>query len=175
MKKGWQTYLLIFSLALNLGTAGALAYHYYQERRQADFKMVPPMPLRELWNLTKLDPAQQEAIQSMLPEHRRLLSETTQELAEKRQELFSLIASESPSRSAMQAKVREISSFQERLEQEIVQFLLEVKQHLKPEQQTAFLSVVEGRLCRSRGGGGHQFGHGRGRGAGSGPHIPPRN
>jgi Spy/CpxP family protein refolding chaperone len=89
------------------------------------------------------------------------------------------MASQAPLGSAIQAKVREISDLQERLEQEIVRFLLEVKQQLKPEQEAAFLTLVQGRLCGSRGGGGHPFdtsrpGHGRGRGAGSGPHGPPR-
>jgi Spy/CpxP family protein refolding chaperone len=179
MKRGWFTYLMAFSLALNLGTAGALAYHHYQERQQADFKMVPPMPLRELWSVVKLDQAQHEAIQSLLTGHRRLLSETRQDLAKKRQELFALMASNAPLGSAIQTKVREISDLQERLEQEIVRFLLKVKQHLKPEQEAAFLTLVQGRLCGYRGGGDHHFaiskpGLGRGRGAGSGLHIPPR-
>jgi Spy/CpxP family protein refolding chaperone len=167
--------LLIFSLALNLGTAGALAFLRFQDRQKANVTSgQQPMPLMDLCNLVKLDTAQLEAIKGLLPEHKRRLLETRRELAQKRRELFEWIASEAPPNSAIQKKVQEISNLQGSLEEEIVRFLLEVKQQLKPEQQAAFLSLVQRRLS-GHNGRGHHFGtsnpgHGGGRGRGWGVH-----
>lgn len=175
MKRGWLIYLLIFSLALNLGIAGALAFLRFQDRQKANVTSgQQPMPLKDLCSLVKIDATQHEAIKGLLPEHKRRLLETRRELAQKRRELFELIASEAPPDSAIQKKVQEISNLQGSLEEEIVRFLLEVKQQLKPEQQAAFLSLVQRRLS-GHDGGGHHFdtsnpGHGGGRGRSWGVH-----
>ncbi len=152
MKRNWLLYLVIFSLALNLGTIGTLVYLRHQDQRQTSTReALPPLPMRDLWGRLNLDSEQRQALRGLLPEHRRQVHEMREKLAQKRLELFDLIKSENPAWSDVQAKVREISQFQGNLEEEMARFLLEFKKHLRPEQGAAFLGVVQGRLCRTKG------------------------
>jgi Spy/CpxP family protein refolding chaperone len=180
MKRNWLLYLVIFSLALNFGTIGAFAYLHYQVRQAVTGKEAPgPMGLRDLWLALKLDKEQRQTLRRLAPNHRQRVAQLRQEMMGKRQELFELLKGEAPDWSAIQAKIREISAQQGRLEEEVVQFLLECKKHLKPEQHAAFVSLVERRLCSPRGDGcgpmmGPRGPHGGpGKGWGPGPHGGP--
>jgi Spy/CpxP family protein refolding chaperone len=182
MKRNWLVYLVIFSLALNFGTIGAFAYLRYQDR-QAVGKEAPappgPMGLRDLWLALNLDQEQRQTLRRLAPEHRRRVGQLRREMAAKRQELFEQLKGEQPDWSAIQGKIREISAQQGKLEEEIVQFLLECKKHLKPEQHAAFITLVERRLCSPRGDacgpvmGPHRPHGGPGKGRGPGPHGGP--
>ncbi len=164
MKRNWLLYLVIFSLALNVGTIGTLVYlRYADQRSAAPPEAPPPMHMRELWGTLNMDPDQRQVLQGLLPEHRRRVMEVRGELAQKRQELFDLVKEEAPPWSAIQAKVKEISALQGGVEEEMVRFLLEFKKHLRPEQQAAFADLVQQRLVKPRGG----------MGRGHGPHGPP--
>ena len=46
MKRDWLIYLLMFSLALNLGTIGTIVYLRYQDHPQV---AASPMPPKSLW------------------------------------------------------------------------------------------------------------------------------
>src|SRR4030042_3782257 len=179
MKRNWLLYLVIFSLALNLGSIGAFAYLRYQDRQAAAQKETPgPLGLRELWLRLNLDAEQRQALHKLAPEHHRRVDQLRRELMQKRQELFDLLKGEAPDWSALQAKIKEISALQGRLEEEVAGFILECKKHLKPEQRAAFVDLVDRRL--RRGGMGHHRGHmgprgphwGPGRGQGMGPPPP---
>jgi len=163
VKKNWLLYLVIFSLALNFGTIGTFLY------------------MRALWGELRLDPAQRQALRGLFPEHRRKVLALRQELGQKRQELFELMKSEAPPWEAIRGKVKEISSLQGSLEEEMARFLLELKKNLRPEQQAAFLSKMQARLgCEAGPGGacgplGPENGRrrgGMGMGRGMGPHGP---
>lgn len=190
MKRDWLIYLVIFSLALNLGTIGTFAYLRHQDQQQkATAQATPPLPLRSLWRELNLDNSQRQTLRGLFPEHHRKVSEIRQELAQKRQELFNLIQNDAAPVNAIQAKVREISALQGRLEEEMVHFMLALRKNLNPQQQAAFLRLVQTRLCgvddgacgpmgpgfgRHRGPGmgqgrGHGMGMGRGMGAGPAP------
>lgn len=179
MKRDWLLYLVIFSLALNLGTIGTIAYLRYQDQRPQVAGVPPPIPLRALWRELQMDDAQRQAMHRMFPEHRQKVQAYRQELTQKRQELFSLIQEDSASWGAIQSKIQEISALQGALEEEMARFMLEFKKHLKPEQHAAFLKLVEGRLGCPPGGvcgpGGPGNGHRRGPGMGrrGGPPPPP--
>jgi Spy/CpxP family protein refolding chaperone len=180
VKRSWLLYLVIFSLALNLGTIGTLVYLYYAPPPEGPpVAGQPPLPMRELWQTLNLTPEQRQTLRALLPEHRRRVMGLRRELAQQRRELFDLIKGESPSLSDIQAKTREISARQGALEEEIVRFLLEFKRHLKPEQHAAFVDLVQTRLARVMGGMGKGHGPrggpppGRGMGMGLGPAGPP--
>ncbi len=178
MKRNWLLYLVIFSLALNLGTIGTLVYLRYQEQKQAAARgELPPLPLRELWTALNLDADQRQALRGLFPEHRRQVRELRGALAQKRLELFELLKGEAPPWSAIQNKVREISALQGSLEEEMARFLLEFKKHLKPGQDAAFLNLVQtrrGRACGPMGprGGPRHKGMGPGMRPGMGPPGP---
>jgi Spy/CpxP family protein refolding chaperone len=145
VKRDWLLYLVIFSLALNLGTIGTFAYLRYQDQQRQAVGQPPP-PLRALWRELKLDESQRQTLRRQAPEHHRRVRALRQELAQKRQELFDLIREESAPWSAIQVKIQEISALQGSLEEEMARFLLELKKILTPAQRTAFLNLVQTRL-----------------------------
>ena len=56
MKRNWLIYLVIFSLALNLGTIGTIVYLRYQDHRQPFAGSgPPPLPMKSLWRESNLD------------------------------------------------------------------------------------------------------------------------
>lgn len=180
MKRDWLLYLVIFALALNLGTIGAFAYLRYQDRETAAVKKEVPEPLRlrVLWRRLNLDAEQRQALHNLGPDHRRRVAQLRRELMQKRQGLLDLLKGKDPEWSAIQAKIQEISAQQGRLEEEVARFFLECKKHLKPEQQEAFFTLVDRRLRRMGRHRGHHHGHmgphrGPGMGRGLGPPGPP--
>jgi Spy/CpxP family protein refolding chaperone len=169
VKRDWLIYLLMFSLALNLGTIGTIVYLRYQDHPQVAASPAPP---KSLWRELKMDESQRQALRGLFPEHHKQVKAIRQELAQKRQELFDLIKAESTPWSAIQAKVQEISALQGSLEQEMARFMLEFKKNLNPEQHAAFLNLVQTRLgCGPEGACGP--GDGRRRGPGMGPRGGP--
>jgi Spy/CpxP family protein refolding chaperone len=148
VKRDWLVYLVIFSLALNLGTIGTFAYLRYQDQQDkaAPHGPPPPLPPHVLWLELRLNNTQRQALRAMSPEHRRRVATVRQELAHKRQELFGLIKADATP-DAIRAKVREISILQGNLEEEMLRFMLAVKKNLNPQQQAAFLAMLQRRLC----------------------------
>jgi Spy/CpxP family protein refolding chaperone len=183
VKRNWLLYLVIFSLALNFGTIATLVYLRYQDKAQRlSQEPPPPLAMHALWGTLKLDPEQRRAVRGLFPEHRAKVMALRGELFKKRQELFGLIKAEAPAMAPVQAKVREISELQGKLEEELVRFLLEFKKRLKPEQDAVFLDQMQtrwdkvlGGLCGPMDGRGprHGPGMGHGRGMGPGPGMGP--
>ncbi len=168
MKRNWLLYLVIFSLALNLGTIGTLLYLHFQGPPPPPAGP-RPLPMHELWSALNLDPEQRQALQGLFPEHRRRVMATRTALAQRRGELLALMQQENPSWEALRGKVQEISTLQGQLEEELLRFLLETKKHLKPEQRQAFLQLMQARLEK----GGLPSWHGRFRGLGKAPGLGP--
>jgi Spy/CpxP family protein refolding chaperone len=169
----------MFSLALNLGTIGTIAYLRYQDQQKLAAGPAPPPPpllMKSLWRELKLDESQRQTLRRLFPEHHQKVLAFRQELAQKRQELFELIKAESTPWSAIRAKIQEISTLQGSLEEEMARFMLEFKKTLTPEQHAAFLNLLQTRLgcgpggiCGPGGpGNGRRRGHGMGPGMGSG-------
>ena len=153
MKRDWLIYLVMFSLALNLGTIGTIVYLRSQDQQQlAAGPAPPPLPMKSLWRELKLDESQRQTLRRLFPEHHQKVKAVRQELTQKRQELFDLMKAESTPWSAIQAKVQEISTLQGSLEEEMARFMLEFKKDLNPEQHAAFLNLVQTRLGCGPGG-----------------------
>jgi Spy/CpxP family protein refolding chaperone len=179
VKRDWLIYLVMFSLALNLGTIGTIVYLRYQDQQKLAAGPAPPPPpllMKSLWRELKLDESQRQTLRRLFPEHHQKVTAVRQELALKRQELFDLIKVESTPWSAIQAKIQEISALQGSLEEEMARFMLEFKKTLTPEQHAAFLNLLQTRLgCGPEGAcppGGP--GNGRRRGHGMGPGMGPQ-
>jgi Spy/CpxP family protein refolding chaperone len=177
VRHNWLLYLVIFSLALNLGTIGTFAYLHYQNQPDQALGTAPAVPTRPLWHEIDLDRSQRRTIQGLFPEHRRKVQEIRLQLAEKRQEFFNLIQNDATPMSAIQAKVREINALQGSLEQEMVRFMLAFKKTLTPQQRAIFLNRLQSRLCgpeACRMGPGFGRHRGMGRGMGMGRSMGPR-
>jgi Spy/CpxP family protein refolding chaperone len=151
VKRDWLLYLVIFSLALNLGTIGTFAYLRSQDQAQqakvAASRPPRPLPLRALGRELGMDHAQRQALRGLFPEHHQKVAEVRRELAQKRQELLDLMRNDNTPWSAIQGKIREISSLQGTLEEEMTRFMLAVKKNLNPRQQAAFLNMLQIRMC----------------------------
>jgi Spy/CpxP family protein refolding chaperone len=149
MKRDWLLYLVIFSLALNVGTIGAFAYLRHQDRREAIVvkEALPPLPVREMWRRLDLDQEQRRRLREALPDHRRRVRDLERELVEKRRELFAMLKAEAaPSWPVVQVKIRDISELQGKLEEEVVRYLVAMQRQLRPEQREVFVNILEQRL-----------------------------
>jgi Spy/CpxP family protein refolding chaperone len=169
VNRNWLVYLVIFSLALNVGTVGAFIYLRYQDQQQqVAGPAPPPIPLRSLWRELKMDESQRQALRGLFPAHHRKVHEIRQALTQKRQELFDLIKGDDAPWSAIKAKIQEISALQGNLEEEMARFMLEFKKNLTPEQHAAYLNLLKNRLGCGPG----RHGEGRRRSPGMGPGHP---
>ena len=148
MKRDWLLYLVIFSLALNLGTIGTFAYLHWQGWSEPPAPPeAAPLPFRKLMRELNLDRQQHQVLRAMAPEHRRKVRELQGELAQQRLELFALIKQDRlPDWPPVQVKIREVGGLQIRLEEEKVHHLLEVQKNLRPEQRQILLTQLEKRL-----------------------------
>jgi Spy/CpxP family protein refolding chaperone len=149
MKRNWLLYLVIFSLALNLGTMGALVYFRYQPP-------AGPPPLEEgrhpggfmgFLHTLNLDPEQRQFLKQVYPPHRQQIKTLRQQLNQQRQRLYELINQPHPDEAEIAAQITVINNIQNALEQEMARFLLAIKGNLRPEQQEMLLQRVGQRLC----------------------------
>jgi Spy/CpxP family protein refolding chaperone len=161
MRRDWLLYLVIFSLALNVGIAGTMVYwHWWGPPPPPPPPEASPMPFRHLMRELNLDTQQHQALKAMAPEHWRKVRGLEQELLEQRQDLFALIRQDNlPEWPPVQAKIREIGNLQVQLEEEKVHHLLDIQKNLRPEQRQTLITQLEKRLPQCCGGG-----PGRGRG-----------
>jgi Spy/CpxP family protein refolding chaperone len=175
MRRDWLLYLVIFSLALNLGTIGTLVYLRWQAPPPPPPPEAAPLPFRQMLGELNLNPQQRQLLRGMAPEHWRQVRELHQELTRQRRELFALIKQDNlPDWPPVQAKIREIGSLQLRLEETKVQHLLEVQKNLTPEQRRLLVTNLERRLSPFWGRGGRHRGHLRpSRDPGDGLPCPP--
>jgi Spy/CpxP family protein refolding chaperone len=155
MKRNFWIGLLVFSLALNFGGLATYAYMRYHD--QASWRgPAPQKPFQEMWGLLNLEPGQKQALESLLPEHRRRVRDLRAGLAQKRLELFEMAKEGTEAWPVMQAKVKEVSALQGQLEEEVLRFCLAFQEYLKPEQRTAFITFIDRRMFGVQGGKGRR-------------------
>ena len=159
MKRNWLIYILVCSMGLNMGLIASFPYWRYGGQPGLDLKHpASPLPFGKLTRSLSLGPEQRQIARGLLPEHQQRIGELRLGLAKQRQELFEMIKEGTPSWPAMQDKIKAISDLQGRLEMEMVQFCLEFRNCLWPEQKIAFMEFMEHHLLAGPGGKGR--GHG---------------
>ena len=157
MKRNFWICLLVFSLALNLGGLAAFGYLRLQGHGEAMTGQGPlPPPPQEIWRTLNLEREQRRVLEGLLPEHRRRVRDLRAELAQKRFELFEMLKEGAGVWPGIQEKVKEVSTLQRKLEEEVLRFSLAFQEHLKPEQRAAFLTFVERRMPNVQGGKGRR-------------------
>ena len=155
MKRNFWICLLVFSLALNLGGLATYAYIRFQNRTSWR-EPAPQKPFQEMWGSLNLEPGQKQALDNLLPEHRRRGQELRAQLSQKRLELCEMAKEGTGAWPAMQAKVKEVSALQGQLEEEVLRFCLAFQEHLNPEQKAAFITFMERRMFGAPGGKGRR-------------------
>jgi Spy/CpxP family protein refolding chaperone len=155
MKRNLWICLLVFSLAVNLGGLATYAYMRYQDRESWG-RPTQPQRFQEMWGPLNLGPGQKQALQNLLPDHRRRVRELRSQLSQKRVELCEMVKEGTGAWPAMRAKVKEVSALQGKLEEEVLRFCLAFQEHLKPEQRTAFITFIDRRMFGIQGGKGRR-------------------
>ncbi|MBM4289192.1 MAG: periplasmic heavy metal sensor [Deltaproteobacteria bacterium] len=174
MRRDWLLYLVIFSLALNFGTIGALVYFRYQPPA-ASPEVVAPPPREGFFRFLEsleLDQDQKHFLRQRVPSHRQELRALHRQLDQQRRQLFELLKQSQPDETVVNAQIRAIAGSQGNVEQEMARFLLEFKDRLRPQQQEMLLQRVGQRLCGPACGPPGERRQGRGRWGG--PPIPPQ-
>lgn len=162
MNRNRLTWLLAFSLAMNLGAIGTLAYLNYRNRPETVGHQAPrPLLFREVKQTLGLSQDQRRALEGLLPEHRRRVREMRMELALRRRDLFKIMCGDNPAWAEVQAKIGEIGGLQGELGEEAVRFCLEARKHLNPEQRLAFINLLEQRIHEEKGGSWGPRAHGK--------------
>jgi Spy/CpxP family protein refolding chaperone len=110
-----------------------------------------------MWGPLNLEPAQTQALKSLLPDHRRRAPDLRMELAGQRSELFEMAKEGAAAWPDIRAKVKEVSALQGKLEEEVLRFCLAFQEHLKPEQRAAFISSMERRMFKPQRGKGRLY------------------
>ena len=135
-----------------MGGVATLLYSRFQNRQPSILNQeAPPPALRELVTLLNLDPEQREIFQKIFSSHRQNTQVWHREMTLKRQELLALLKAGSTSWPDFQAKIEELRDIQFKNEEASLGFFLQLRQHLKPEQQDACNNFMECRLLKGRG------------------------
>lgn len=154
-RRSWLSFLLVFSLALNLATIGTLVFLSRQDVQDAGRRPAgPPLTVKDLCRSLPLQRGQCQQLLSMMPEHQKRRQDLRMGLCREQRELWELMKQESPSWPEIQGKIKEISLLQTKVEEEAVQLCLEFQRHLRPEQRVVYLKLVERQLWPRRKGGG---------------------
>jgi Spy/CpxP family protein refolding chaperone len=163
-KSSWLFYLLVFSLALNLASFGTLAYLRRQEANSAaQPQPVPPLTVRELCRSMPLNAEQCQQLRNLMSEHQKRRRNLRLGLAQEQRDLWEIMKQDFPSLPEIRGKIKEISLWQTKSEEEAVRLCLEIQKHLQPEERVVYLKMLEWQLRPRREGGGDPAAPGAGR------------
>lgn len=147
MERHHLFYLLAFSLSLNLGALGTLAFlHHGGGQEPGRRPEAHPVPPPDVWRPLQLSPEQQKAVEGLLGAHRRRLRELRRTIDQEREQLLGIIWRGEPAWPKVQARVRSINDRQAELEEAVVLLLLETQKHFTPEQRRAWGKILEAQL-----------------------------
>ena len=167
MKEKLITFLLIFSLTVNLAALITIGYFWGKSDRPGETAYrgsKPPLFVNKL-------PLNNGQRRKMLGARRALLEEIApikDELMTKREELVNLLTIETPDRDAIDKKLSEINGLQLKTQRVVIDQLLKQKGFLSPVQQKEYFDLISKRICQGRGEAGKGSGGHRGRGMGRG-------
>jgi Spy/CpxP family protein refolding chaperone len=143
MRERFKTILLIFSLSINFGILGFLAYSlatsYLQEKRE---KVVFP---EEVTSLSR--PQAEEIVRArrnLMPS----LMEKREKIQTKREELIGLLKAPLPDRQAVKAKLREVSQIQESIQEAALDQMLLETEKMTPDQKETYFNTIRDRMCQ---------------------------
>ena len=138
--------LLIISLAFNAGFGATFGVRTYRQCCGDGGQDPTPalLTLRERLNLTVEQETQMQAAKDKLLLQ---VEEVRRELTTERETLAELLAAADPDRAAIVLQLNRIAGFQQELQQQVVEHLLEEKELLGPDQREAFNEIIRRRVC----------------------------
>jgi Spy/CpxP family protein refolding chaperone len=175
MKEKIITFILIFSLTINIAALITMGYFWGKDYTgKKDFSTADGSS--PLVSGLSLDTRQRGKMQRLRQSFQEETSPMRNSLITKREELVTLLNSETLDRSAIEEKLKEINQVQFQIQAAVIDNLLEEKTYLNPRQQKRYGEFICSELCQGRcsmeqGSGcrcGTERGKGRGRGMGMG-------
>ncbi|MDA8163905.1 MAG: periplasmic heavy metal sensor [Desulfobacteraceae bacterium] len=153
MRAGFLKIALAVSLLFNLSALGAAGY-FYAERHNC---WVSPWGARMgkdkfLFEELALRPDQMQKMREKAIPFRALIDSRREEIAQKREHLFTLLRSDVPDVNAIKATVAEISGIRAEIEGMVATHILEFKNSLDKDQQKRFLDLLQNRTREGQSG-----------------------
>ncbi|GFO53590.1 hypothetical protein GMSM_05970 [Geomonas sp. Red276] len=151
MKISFLKIALVVSLIFNLSVLGTAGYFYYKK----DSYWVSPLGIRMqkgkfLFEELSLRPEQIKSMREEAIPCRAEIDKRRQEVAAKRDHLFSLMRAETPDGDAIKKTVAEITGIQGEVESMVAMHILKIKATLNKEQQKKFLDLIENAMLKGR-------------------------
>ena len=141
----WTRYLLVVSLSLNLGIAGALLWQSSRPRPQAD----PAHPAHlNLQDHLELSAEQRARWQALEPDFLRELAANWQAIRQHREALVRHIFAATPDRAAIDAEQAAIARLQGAQQQRVITQLLAERALLDERQRTRLVELLLNRYAQ---------------------------
>ena len=145
-KNSWATWLLVVSLAFNVGFIVTFLFREYGHHADRQ-EHGEHSGMRSLHKELGLTESQQEHMEQAKKELLGNIEVSRNELAIQRQVLAELLAQPQPDPEAISAQLDRISSLQRQVQHEVVEHLLEERELLHGEQQELFNEIIRRRIC----------------------------
>ena len=149
MAKGWKRFLIALSVGLNLAFVGLWAVHAMPGCRHVRGRGKVWCPLHRQLGAT---PEQWREIEPSMLAFQAKAREICGEAGRLRLELIDLLAAETPDKEAIAKKQAEIHKRQRRMQQLVVEHLLQTRETLTPEQRKTLFDMLRRKVgCGSHG------------------------
>lgn len=149
MKEKLIIFILIFSLTINLAALITMGY-FWGKNYTSKKDISPPDGSSPLISGLSLDPRQRGKMRRLRQSFQEETSPMRTSLITKREELVTLLNSETLDRSAIEQKVKEINEVQYQIQEAVIDNLLEEKTYLNPRQQKRYGEFICSELCQGR-------------------------
>jgi Spy/CpxP family protein refolding chaperone len=144
MSRGSLKFLLALSVLLNLSVLATAGYKYLSSRNTWTSPYGVKMDRdRFLFEGLSLSREQMKAMRQKALPFRAEVDRQRAAIVVLRKELIALLRADAPDAGAIAAALARISALQEQLQKQITGQMLEQKALLRPEQQQAFLDLIE--------------------------------
>ncbi len=149
MKEKLIIFILIFSLTINLAALITMGY-FWGENYTSKKGLSTADGSSPLISGLSLDTRQQGKMRRLRQSFQEETSPMRNSLITKREELVTLLNSETLDRSAIQQKLKEINEVQYQIQEAVIDNLLEEKTYLNPRQQKRYGEFICSELCQGR-------------------------
>ena len=149
MREKLIIFILIFSLTVNVAALITMGYFWKKDNtvKQGTSRIDgPPQLISDL----SLDTRQRGKMRSLRQSFQEETSPMRNTLITRRDELVTLLNSETLDRSAIEQKLQEINEVQYQIQEAVIDNLLEEKASLNPRQQKRYGEFICSELCQGR-------------------------
>jgi Spy/CpxP family protein refolding chaperone len=141
MRSNWLTGILILSLAVNAAVIGTLGYHYFIKQTKSTAAPCFSEGDRHLYQSLGLSEDQLKQMEPLAEAFHRRMSEMNASMEGKKIRMIDLLQKDvHPER--IDALRREMASIQDRIQEEVIAHIADIKGILNPSQQEQFFNLM---------------------------------